>query len=232
MAFAWSPLWSLFVLLGFLLPPGDSIEYCEAYNDLYGRWHPQQTCSNYCCGTCNNRYCCSYAFNKNYQFLCPLESTLPSFKPEPFKIDPDFEDLYWSDYSGTFIAIGISIFVVFVVGIILCFTCSCCCLYKACRRRPQPVVTTSTSVIQVPYPQHPGVPVAYAGGAYQGYNPLPVQPQPGMPPASYPTQYPPPYPTQPIRPPPYQETVAVGASAPPAQPPYNPAYMDPPKASY
>uniref|UniRef100_A0A8C5RGS5 Protein shisa-5 n=1 Tax=Laticauda laticaudata TaxID=8630 RepID=A0A8C5RGS5_LATLA len=111
-------------------------------------------------------------------------------------------------FSGTFIAIGISIFVVFVVGIILCFTCSCCCLYKACRRRPQPVVTTSTSVIQVPYPQQPGIPVAYAGGAYQGYNPLPVQPQAGMPAAPYPTQYPPPYPTHPIRPPPYQETVA------------------------
>lgn len=62
--------------------------------------------------------------------------------------------------------------------------------------------------MQVPYPQQPGVPVAYAAGAYQGYNPLPVQPQPGMPAAPYPTQYPPPYPTQPIRPPPYQETVA------------------------
>ncbi|KAK9406260.1 protein shisa-5 [Crotalus adamanteus] len=134
--------------------------------------------------------------------------------------------------SGTFIAIGISIFVVFVVAIILCFTCSCCCLYKACRRRPQPIVTTSTTVMQMPYPQQPAVPVAYAGGAYQGYNPLPVQPQPGMPAAPYPIQHPPPYPTQPIRPPPYQETVAAGASAPSAQPPYNPAYMDPPKASY
>lgn len=68
-------------------------------------------------------------------------------------------------------------------------------------------MTTATTVVQVPYPQQSGVPVAYAGGAYQGYNPLPVQPQPGMPAAPYPTQYPPPYPTQPIRPPPYQETV-------------------------
>ncbi|XP_015677823.1 protein shisa-5 [Protobothrops mucrosquamatus] len=232
MAFARSPLWSLCVLLGFLVPPGGSSEHCEAYTDSDGFWHPQQTCSEYCCGTCTHRYCCSDRFKKNDQFICSMKSTFPSFKPEPFKMDPDFEDLYSSDFSGTFIAIGISIFVVFVVAIILCFTCSCCCLYKACRRRPQPIVTTSTTVMQVPYPQQPGVPVAYAAGAYQGYNPLPVQPQPGMPAAPYPTQYPPPYPTQPIRPPPYQETVAAGASAPSAQPPYNPAYMDPPKASY
>ncbi|XP_013920806.1 PREDICTED: protein shisa-5 [Thamnophis sirtalis] len=231
MAFFWSFLWSLCVLVGLLLPPGVSSEDCEAYRDPDGDWHSQQTCSKFCCGTCTNRYCCSDLFDKNYQILCPWKSTLPSFKPEPFKIDPDFDDLYTTDYSGTFIAIGISIFVVFVVGIILCFTCSCCCLYKACRRRPQPVVTTATTVVQMPYPQQPGVPVAYAGGPYQGYNPLPVQPQPGMPAAPYPTQYPPPYPTQPMRPPPYQETVPVGASA-PAQPPYNPAYMDPPKASY
>ncbi|XP_070793126.1 protein shisa-5 [Pituophis catenifer annectens] len=230
MAFAWSFLWSLCLLLGLLLLPGGSSEQCEAYKDTAGRWHAQQICSKLCCGTCTDRYCCSDPFDRNYQSLCSLES--PSFKPEPFKIDPDFEDLYTADYSGTFIAIGISIFVVFVVGIILCFTCSCCCLYKACRRRPQPVVTTATTVVQMPYPQQPGAPVAYAGGAYQGYNPLPVQPHPGMPPAPYPTQYPPPYPTQPIRPPPYQETVPAGASAPSAQPPYNPAYMDPPKASY
>ncbi|KAJ6668397.1 hypothetical protein lerEdw1_015774 [Lerista edwardsae] len=143
----------------------------------------------------------------------------------------------WDDHPtpnfGTFLAVGITMFVLFVVTIILCFTCSCCCLYKACRRQPRPIVTTTTAttVVQVPYPQQPGVPPGYPVGAYQGYNPVPVQPQHGMPAAPYPTQYPPPYPTQPAGPPAYHETMA-GAGAPVTQPPYNPAYMDPPKSAY
>lgn len=69
--------------------------------------------------------------------------------------------------------------------------------------------TTATTVVQVPYPQQPGMPPqGYPVGMYQGYNPLPVQPQQGMPAAPYPTQYPPPYPTQPAGPPPYHETMA------------------------
>ncbi|XP_042303412.1 protein shisa-5 [Sceloporus undulatus] len=89
--------------------------------------------------------------------------------------------------------------------------------------------TTATTVVQVPYPQQPGMPAGYPAGVYQGYSPVPVQPQPGMPAAPYPTQYPPPYHAQPAGPPPYHETMAAGAGAPATQPPYNPAYMDPTK---
>lgn len=35
---------------------------------------------------------------------------------------------------GATVAIGLTIFVLSVVTIIICFTCSCCCLYKMCRR--------------------------------------------------------------------------------------------------
>lgn len=35
---------------------------------------------------------------------------------------------------GATVAIGLTIFVVFVATIIICFTCSCCCLYKMCCR--------------------------------------------------------------------------------------------------
>lgn len=35
---------------------------------------------------------------------------------------------------GATVAIGVTIFVVFIATIIICFTCSCCCLYKMCRR--------------------------------------------------------------------------------------------------
>ncbi|KAL8212396.1 UNVERIFIED_CONTAM: hypothetical protein K2H54_045274 [Gekko kuhli] len=140
-------------------------------------------------------------------------------------------------HFGTFVAIGVTLFVLFVVTVILCFTCSCCCLYKACRGTPaaRPVVTTTTAttVVQVPYPQQPGMTPGYHGGYHAGYSPVPVQPQPGMPAAPYPTQYPPPYPMQPAGPPAYHETMAgAGVSHPTVQPPYNPAYMDPPKPSY
>lgn len=40
---------------------------------------------------------------------------------------------------GATVAIGVTIFVVFIATIIICFTCSCCCLYKMCcpqRRKP------------------------------------------------------------------------------------------------
>uniref|UniRef100_A0A8V1AA98 Protein shisa-5 n=1 Tax=Gallus gallus TaxID=9031 RepID=A0A8V1AA98_CHICK len=136
---------------------------------------------------------------------------------------------------GTLVAIGVIVFAVVVITIILCLTCSCCCLYKACRR-PQPVVTTTTAttVVHAPYPQQQGVPPSYPAAPYQGYQPVAIQPQPGMPVAPYPAQYPPPYPMQPPGPPAYHETVAAGAGAPYpiSQPPYNPAYMDPQKPTY
>ncbi|KAL4840923.1 hypothetical protein H8958_013967, partial [Nasalis larvatus] len=105
---------------------------------------------------------------------------------------------------GATLAVGLTIFVLSVITIIICFTCSCCFLYKTCRqRRPS---------------------------NYQGYHTMP--PQPGMPAAPYPMQYPPPYPAQLMGPPAYHETLAGGGAVPyPAsQPPYNLAYMDAPKA--
>ncbi|KAJ7424728.1 Protein shisa-5 [Willisornis vidua] len=135
---------------------------------------------------------------------------------------------------GTLIAIGVTVFAVIIITIVLCLTCSCCCLYKACRK-PRPVVTTTatTTVVHAPYPQQPAVPPSYPVAPYQGYQPVAIQPQPGMPVAPYPAQYPPPYPMQPSGPPAYHETVAAGAGAPyPSQPPYNPAYMDPQKPTY
>ncbi|XP_016048225.2 protein shisa-5 isoform X4 [Erinaceus europaeus] len=133
---------------------------------------------------------------------------------------------------GASVAIGLTIFVLFIVTIIVCFTCSCCSLYKMCRR-PRPIVTTTTAttVVHAPYPQPANMPPSYPGPVYQGYQPMP--PQPGLPGAPYPTQYPPPYPAQPMGPPTYHETLAGAAMPYPAsQPPYNPAYMDPPKLTH
>ncbi|XP_029814070.1 protein shisa-5 isoform X1 [Manacus vitellinus] len=171
----------------------------------------------------------SHEFISKMEFSCYRipDSDLGDFQ------DPD-DDLPLGLSFGTLIAIGVTVCAVIVITLILCLTCSCCCLYKACRR-PRPVVTTTatTTVVHAPYPQQPAVPPSYPAAPYQGYQPVAIQPQPGMPVAPYPAQYPPPYPMQPSGPPAYHETVAAGAGAPyPSQPPYNPAYMDPQKPTY
>ncbi|XP_064130661.1 protein shisa-5 isoform X1 [Loxodonta africana] len=160
-----------------------------------------------------------------------LDSNIKKTKELLMKIASDFDSDPKSGFGAT-VAIGLTVFVLFIVTIIICFTCSCCCLYKMCCQ-PRPVVTTTTSttVVHTPYPQPPSVPPSYPGPTYQGYHPMP--PQPGMAAAPYPTQYPPPYPAQPMGPPAYHETFAGGAAMPytASQPPYNPAYMDSPKAA-
>ncbi|XP_068414925.1 protein shisa-5 isoform X2 [Eschrichtius robustus] len=199
----------LLLLLLLPAPPGAHSEVCMVSP---GRNLFPKFCPDFCCGTCYDQYCCSDVLKKfvwNGEECGVLEARF-----------------------GTTVAVGLTIFVLSVVTIIICFTCSCCCLFKMCRR-PRPVVTTTTAttVVHTPYSQAPSVPPSYPGPTYQGYHSMP--PQPGMPAAPYPTQYPPPYLAQPMGPPAYHETVAGGAAMPyPAsQPPYNPAYMDPPKAA-
>ena len=50
-------------------------------------------------------------------------------------------------------AVGLTIFVLSVVTIIICFTCSCCYLYKMCRRprrkHPHPTCPTVTPCVRV-----------------------------------------------------------------------------------
>ncbi|XP_017592814.1 protein shisa-5 isoform X2 [Corvus cornix cornix] len=178
------------------------------------------------------------ALNKIREKTSELRESLSNnwISDSDLQIFQDPDDFYVSSGPsfGTLIAIGITVCAVIVITIILCLTCSCCCLYKACRK-PRPVVTTTatTTVVHSAYPQQPAVPPNYPAAPYQGYQPVAIQPQPGMPVAPYPAQYPPPYPMQPAGPPAYHETVAAGAGAPyPTQPPYNPAYMDPQKPIY
>ncbi|XP_075795463.1 protein shisa-5 [Pelodiscus sinensis] len=232
--------WSLPALGVLLLLAGAFGEYCRAYTDSDGRVYSEKSCPQFCCGNCISRYCCldrSHKLGEDEQFMCNMQNrTYQPMKEETLKLRSHFDDDWAPGPSfGTFVALGVTIFVVFVVTLILCFTCSCCCLYKMCRRQ-QPVVTTTTAttVVHAPYPQYPGVPPGYPAAPYQGYHPVPVQPHHGMPAAYYPTQNPPPYPTQPSGPPSYHQTVEAGAGLPyPVnQPPYNPAYMDPQKPTY
>ncbi|XP_072510714.1 protein shisa-5 isoform X2 [Notamacropus eugenii] len=216
-----------------------------------------ESCPDFCCGNCIIKYCCSDVLKKvdDSNILCSGDGSIEwEEKDEKMTFDfdnspppgggegrpclTDPEKIIGSASAcsgdkmgfGTFVGIGATIFVLIVVTIILCLTCSCCCLYKMCRR-PRPVVTTSTTVVHSAYPQTQGVPPGYPGAMYQGYQPMPVQP--GMPVAPYPTQYPPPYPAQPTGPPAYHETQSgAGVPYPISQPPYNPAYVEPPKTAY
>ncbi|KAM8995066.1 protein shisa-5 isoform 1-T1 [Ara ararauna] len=216
-------------------------EDCQAYIDHHGKAQPAKSCPYFCCGHCMLQYCCSNAFLKfdeQQQLQCNLfdgrASDLSNVNYKQFFSDSD-DDIYSGPSFGTLAAIGVTVCAVIIITIILCLTCSCCCLYKACRR-PRPVVTTTTSttVVHPPYPQQQGASPNYQVAPYQGYQPVAIQPQPGMPVAPYPAQYPPPYPMQPSGPPAYHETVAAGAGAPYpiSQPPYNPAYVDPQKPTY
>ncbi|XP_065701728.1 protein shisa-5 isoform X1 [Patagioenas fasciata] len=223
-----------------LLPAAVWGEGCLQYIDHHGKTQPAKSCPDFCCGDCRHQYCCSDAFLKfgeEQRFECNLlgARTADLSNVNYMRIFSDPDDDIPGPSFGTFIAIGIGIFAVIAVTLILCLTCSCCCLYKACRR-PRPVVTTTTAttVVHAPYPQQQGVPPSYPVAPYQGYQPVAIQPQPGMPAAPYPAQYPPPYPMQPSGPPAYHETMAAGAGAPypVSQPPYNPAYMDPQKPVY
>uniref|UniRef100_A0A663MJC0 Shisa family member 5 n=1 Tax=Athene cunicularia TaxID=194338 RepID=A0A663MJC0_ATHCN len=92
-----------------------------------------------------------------------------------------------------------------------CFLRYCCSVVTT---------TTSTTVVHAPYPQQQGVPPNYPVAPYQGYQPVAIQPQPGMPVAPYPAQYPPPYPMQPSGPPAYHETMAGKAALSPSYKPH------------
>ncbi|XP_066553965.1 protein shisa-5 isoform X1 [Amia ocellicauda] len=203
----------IFFLIG-IYTAVDSFD-CVSYRDYYGKYHEEQECGrfDYCCGSCDNRYCCSSISNILNHLQCKHTMSM-----------------------GSSFSIAISIIPIFVLIIIIvsCCTCPCCCLYKMCRKPQRPIVTstTTTTVMQVPYPQQPVGPQSYQGAQYPGYQPVPVQPGYGgqpMPTAPYlGQQYAPTYPGQALGPPPsYQEVVPGGTGAPaypPGQPSYNPAH--------
>uniref|UniRef100_A0A8D1KAC5 Protein shisa-5 n=1 Tax=Sus scrofa TaxID=9823 RepID=A0A8D1KAC5_PIG len=119
-------------------------------------------CSDFCCGTCNYQYCCSDVLEK---FVWSKDECDVPEASVPASVEPGeqlgsalrFRSSLDSDPMsgfGTTVAVGLTIFVLSVVTIIICFTCSCCYLYKMCRRprrkhtHPHPPCPTVTPCVQ------------------------------------------------------------------------------------
>ncbi|CAM4658430.1 unnamed protein product [Leuciscus chuanchicus] len=227
---------------------------CISYFTSSGAWKESIDCGifQFCCGTCNNRYCC----------------TNPIMKlSEDAQEDCIFSYVYSND--STYVAVGVTVagLVILIIMFIVCCVCPCCCIYKMCRK-PRPVMgaTTTTTVVSTQYPQQPVVhgtqyppyqPVkppqfGYSGAPGYGGQPMPTAPYQGPP---YVAGPPPPYQEAggPGYPAPYSQAAYDGGQAaypiqPPAQPgfaqppppanysstqpAYNPAYVEPPKTAY
>ncbi|XP_052330221.1 protein shisa-5 isoform X1 [Oncorhynchus keta] len=217
---------AVLLLCGTLIPFVTAGNDCEGYFDAKSLYQSKQYCGilQGCCGTCENRYCCSNVYKQmgtSEQNSCFFSSSISS---SSFTIWP-------------FIAIP----VILVIIIISCCCCPCCCMYNMCRK-PRPVIATTshTTVVNTQFTQQPQQPVQpYQGGPqYPAYQPVPVQPGYGAQPQpgygggqpmttalGYQGQ-----PFQPGPPPPYQET---GSAYPPAiQVPYSQAGFSPGQPSY
>lgn len=214
---------------------------CNGYFNSKNLYVQPVHCSflKFCCGTCENRYCCSDPFRR---------------------LDDD--DCFSSDYNIIPIASGVVAIIVSLALLVTCCVCPCCCLYKMCRKTRPMTTTNTTTVVTTQYPQQRLTNTT----PYPAYQTVPPQPDYGaqpvyggpiMPPAPYEGQPfahgpPPPYQESGMYPAPYSQAAYDGghppyplnppmqpnfAHPPPstdnaAQPPYNPAYMEPPKPKY
>ncbi|XP_053339442.1 protein shisa-5-like [Clarias gariepinus] len=201
---------------------------CDGYKDLFGNYQPPKECGTmYCCGKCESRY-----------------------------------SEFSTTHLAAPIAFGVLIpFFTIITIIIICCNYPCCCLYKMCRK-PTSVVATTTTTVVTQFPQQqppnpaaqnpphqpissisqPGYPVQPGYGTpapYQGQPYAPGPPPPYQESGGYPSPYSqaayvaiqPPYPLN--------LPVQAGYAHPPpqpdsnnAQPPYNPADIEPPKTEY
>ncbi|KAF4093990.1 hypothetical protein AMELA_G00007970 [Ameiurus melas] len=155
---------------------------CDEYISSNGLFTKSKDCfyNQFCCGTCDNRYCCSdYLMRLNEDSCMFMKNTVP------------------------IAAGGVVVMICFIILLIACCVCPCCCLYKMCRK-PRPVMTTTTTTVlttQYPQQQTSNPPTQYP--AFQPV-PAPVQPGYGAQPGYGPYQG---QPYAPGPPPPYQESV-------------------------
>nr|XP_023996497.1 protein shisa-5-like isoform X2 [Salvelinus alpinus] len=133
------------LLCGTLIPFVTAGDDCEGYYDASSRYQSKQYCGVFqeCCGTCENRYCCINGYGqmgKSEQSSCFFSSSSSS---STFTIWP-----------------FITIPVIFLIILISCCLCPCCCLYNMCRK-PRPVIATTshTTVVKHQFTQQPQQPI-------------------------------------------------------------------------
>lgn len=204
---------------------------CLGYMTSDGIYESYKTCSYYqfCCGTCENRYCCSYEsfhLSNSAQFICNVKTL--------------------SNAAIGLIIAGIAIVFIAII-------CCCCCCCSCCCQKPRPVVGTTTTVVNTQCNMQPSI---VQEGQYPAYQPVPTQPAYAeQPMPAYAGQPMPagPYQTQPYvagPPPPYHTVAGPGQPSylihTPAQesfthplltdtlyqPAYNPAYVQSPNSEY
>ncbi|KAI7790998.1 hypothetical protein IRJ41_006727 [Triplophysa rosa] len=157
---------------------------CLSYTTSGGTYKYRENCMffQFCCGTCENRYCCS---------------------KEPSRLSDSAQVTCIVKTMGS-AAIGLTIAGIGIVFVVIIICCCCCC--SCCCENPRPVVgTTTTTVVNTQCAMQPPM---VQGGQYPAYQPVPTQPayagQP-MPAGHYQTQ---PYVAEP--PPPYHTVAGPG----------------------
>nr|AAI24280.1 Si:dkey-42i9.6 protein [Danio rerio]AAI64597.1 Si:dkey-42i9.6 protein [Danio rerio] len=197
---------------------------CKPYITSSGKMRTSIDCGflQFCCGNCDDRYCCSNPLSK--------------------LTEDQQDDCFFSNDFNKPIVVGVTItgIVLLIIVFIVCCVCPCCCIYKMCRK-PRPVMgattttVVSTQCIQQPvvqggqYPPYQPIPPqsGYSGAPGYGATPMPKAPYQGHPYAAGP---PPPYqeaggPGYPV---PYSQAAFDGGQASyPMQPPAQPGYGQP-----
>ncbi|MED6232308.1 hypothetical protein ATANTOWER_027302 [Ataeniobius toweri] len=92
---------------------------CKSYTDSNNKFHSSLDCKwGFCCGTCNNRHCCtdfSLKLSEDTQDECE------------FKVD-------FLSQQPMSMVVGIVLSICVLLGLICCCICPCCCIYKMCRK--------------------------------------------------------------------------------------------------
>ncbi|XP_029006753.1 protein shisa-5-like [Betta splendens] len=220
-----SGLSAVFVLvLCVLLPTCVSADNdCKGYKSAFtGSYQASQKCYlGFCCGTCNNRYCCntsSLKLSEDAQDDCDRNIIYCDLRPSW---------IFTTIFGRVMLAICM-----FILGLIFicCFFCPCCCLYKKLRKPRHVTNSTLPQQYQLQQVATPGQPPGYQCPSYEvtpmlpGYGAQPTGP-PGPPP-TYEEATCPAYPPNPM---PYSHGAFIPSQTPyPLQPPAQPQFNAPP----
>ncbi|XP_070693394.1 protein shisa-5-like [Pempheris klunzingeri] len=223
-----SALYSLVCVVCVVLLPAVWADDCSSYRDADGYYHDSQQCLSpeFCCGNCNQKFCCTEKKYSLTQESCPGSMS------------------GYAKKTSTAVILGSifgSIFLIILCIVIVCCVAPCCLFYKKCRKgrsQRHQIVDVRNTTTAVYAPQQPLSPSGHQP-SYPGYQPVPVQrgyggyegpPIPTAPPPSYmeatdpalsPVAFSPGYPMALFPNQPYAPSTHLDELA---QPPYNPSY--------